>query len=75
MGIIQNGTENIARTRLIDHKKIYLTNPDYYTSDPLPQEWLQVFEETQSHYASLLGKSDFSNNSTLFSLNSFDRKF
>ena len=75
MGIIQNGTENIARTRLIDHKKIYLTNPDYYTSDPLPQEWLQVFEETQSHYASLLGKSDLSNNSIFIFIEVFNRKF
>ena len=65
MGLVQNGTEDITKIKLIDHKKIYLTNPDYYTSDPLPEEWLQVFEETQSHYNSLLSKSDISNNSLI----------
>jgi len=58
VGIIEGGYEDINRVRLTDHKHIYLTTPDYYTCEPLPEEWIQTFEETQNHMMNLLGKSE-----------------
>jgi len=57
-GIIEGGHEDINRVRLTDHKHIFLTSPDYYTCEPLPEEWIQTFEETQNHMMNLLGKSE-----------------
>jgi len=74
MGLIEGGLEDITRTRLTEHKnvtfnsencsksvfKIYLTTPDYYTCEALPEEWIQTFEETQNHFTNLLNRSELS---------------
>jgi hypothetical protein len=58
IGLIEGGFEDTARVRLNEHKHIYLTYPDYYTSEALPEEWLQIFQETQHHLTQLLSKSE-----------------
>lgn len=37
-----------------------MTTPDYYSCDPLPEEWIQMFEETQHNITQLINKSEMS---------------
>jgi len=67
MGLIEGGNEDFNRIRLSEHKNIYLTSPDYYTCEALPEEWIQTFEETQNHFTNLLGRSEL--RSSRYSIN------
>jgi len=58
IGLVDGGREDITRVRLTDHKSVYVTSPDYYTCDALPDEWVQTFEETQQYLSQLLNKSE-----------------
>jgi LMBR1 domain-containing protein 1 len=76
VGLTEGGMEDVNRTKFHEHKNIYLSNPDFYTCDALPDEWLQVFEETHKHLNSLLNKTETRRNSRYLntSLNNSFRK-
>jgi len=44
MGIAQNGYLNIERVKLTQHSGVYLPPHNYCNSDPMPYEWLDIFE-------------------------------
>jgi len=58
LGLVDGGKEDINRVRLSEHKNVYVTSPDYYTCDALPEEWIQSFEETSHNITQLLSKSE-----------------
>jgi LMBR1 domain-containing protein 1 len=58
LGLMESGTENINRVKMTEYKRVFLTSPDYFNCDPLPEEWLQVFLESQNNLNTLLGKSE-----------------
>jgi len=58
VGLAECNTEEVSRVKLTQHKNIYLTSPEYYTCDPLPDEWIEIFGETHHNIENLLSKSD-----------------
>jgi len=53
MGVVQNGYLNIERIKLTEHNGLYLPPHNYCASDPMPHEWLDIFEQLPTKYPSL----------------------
>lgn len=46
LGLHDSGIIDVSNLKLHDHHGVYLhDNADYYTCDPLPEEWVNVIQE------------------------------
>eukprot|EP00742_Colponemidia_sp_Colp-10_P005596 GILJ01005982.1.p1 GENE.GILJ01005982.1~~GILJ01005982.1.p1 ORF type:complete len:988 (+),score=146.86 GILJ01005982.1:2024-4987(+) len=54
MGVIEGEKEDIAGLELHPHHGIYLPKDDYYTCDPLPDEWIDLLPDKKSYFHKLV---------------------
>lgn len=48
LGLHDTGTMDVSNLKIHEHKGLYLhDNKDYYTCDPLPEEWVNVISEKE----------------------------
>ncbi|KRX09079.1 hypothetical protein PPERSA_01966 [Pseudocohnilembus persalinus] len=45
LSLVNGGIQDVSRIQLDDIQGIYLPDKDYYASDPLPPEWIQMIKD------------------------------